>query len=267
MIGSSTLPLLRFSLFADVSHGMSTRHGGVSAGPFTSLNMGYSTADSEANVRRNRRRFLEAVGATTAISARLTHGNQVTVLRASDSADLSLEKRPVRSGSDHEEQVFGTDGVLSDITGLHVLMTFADCVPILVADRRRGVIGAAHAGWRGTASGMASHLIRAMQDSFGCDPSDIIAGIGPSIGPCCYTVAEEVVAAFASRGSEPVLVRNGATRLDLWATNERQLQAAGASASAIENLRVCTGCNVDTYFSHRAEGGLTGRLALCIGKS
>jgi YfiH family protein len=151
---------------------------------------------------------------------------------------------------------------------LHFLLTFADCVPLLFADTTRGVIGAAHAGWRGTALGIGVEVVRAMREEFGCDPRDIIAGIGPSIGPWCYVVGPGVAETFARSGREAVLEsRHGETVLDLWSTNEYQLQETGIPADAIENPRICTCCHTETYFSHRGEGGRTGRFSLSVGRS
>jgi YfiH family protein len=162
--------------------------------------------------------------------------------------------------------VFRTDAVVSKVRGLHFLLTFADCVPILFFDRRRGVIGAAHAGWRGTALNIAAAVVHTMHAAFGTEPRDLAVAIGPSIGPCCYAVGTEVMTTFQARGTHPVMAAAGeCARLDLWATNEGQLVKCGVPPRSIENLRLCTSCQVSTFFSHRAEQGRTGRFALCVG--
>src|SRR5947209_8503099 len=181
---AASLPLLRFSQFDGIRHAVSTRHGGISPVPYASLNMSVSTGDSEDNVTVNRRRLVEALGgsADRTLVGRLSHGNHVSVFRRDDTLP--------------DEQVFRSDGVVSDVPGLFVLLTFADCVPLLFWDTARGVIGAAHAGWRGTALGIAPAVIQTMVEDFGSNPADVVVGIGPSIGPCCYAVCHDVLQAF-----------------------------------------------------------------------
>lgn len=263
------LPLLRFAALGDLPHAVSTRHGGVSQGPFATLNMGLTTGDSKESVSANRRALEESLGLAPqqVMFGRFSHGNDVSVFQDVASAKSA---RPVGMGprSSRSEALFCSDGVISDVPGLHFFLTFADCVPLAFRDRRRGVIGAAHAGWRGTARGIARAVVRTLGDEFGADPADLLVGIGPSIGPCCYSVDSEVLTAFNANGFDPVVLqRDGRTYLDLWTTNERQLRQAGVPAESIENTRVCTSCNRDTFYSHRAEQGRTGRFALCIGLS
>lgn len=266
--GVRILPTVRSHLLRDVSHGISTRLGGVSEGPFTSLNLGYATADAEVNVTANRLTFFAALrlAPERVLSARLTHGREVAVFHADQADRWPVESRPVYPGATRTLASFGADAVISDVPGLHFLITAADCVPLLFVDRRRGVIGAAHAGWRGTALGISGAVVRSMAAEFGSFPRDIAVVIGPSIGPCCYRVGPEVPAAFIAHREEPVLVgADGAPALDLWQTNTRQLLSVGVSPSAIECLGICTACNTETYFSHRAELGSTGRFGLCAG--
>jgi YfiH family protein len=247
---------------------MSTRHGGVSAAPYESLNLGYSTPDSEESVTENRARFMQAVGAApdNMMTAHLTHGNQVALFDATRPEQWPRARHPVRAGSARSTWVFQTDGVVSNVPGLSFLLTAADCTPLLFLDRARGVVGAAHAGWRGTARGIAGNVVRAMTQSFGTDPGDVVAGIGASMGPCCYTVGSDVIDTFTASGIEPVLVTDdGPTRLDLWESNRRQLLDAGIPPDSIETMGLCTGCHVSTFFSHRAEAGRTGRMAVAIG--
>lgn len=259
---------LHFSLFDGVTHGVSTRLGGVSEAPYDTLNLGMSTGDREENVLTNRNLFAQALGVEqeSVITARLVHGNKVSRFRSKQPEEWPIERVAVRQDSERTERAFRTDAVISDVPGLYFLLTFADCVPLLFADRNRGAVGAAHAGWRGTSLGIAGRVVEAMHTEFGSDPSDIIVGVGPSIGPCCYEVGPDVPATFESNGHEPALRRDGdRTVLDLWATNEQQLRAAGIGNEAIENPRLCTSCRPSEFFSHRGEKGRTGRLALCIG--
>jgi YfiH family protein len=261
--------LIRFDLLQTVAHAVGTRHGGISTPPYDTLNLGYGTRDEEYRVVENRRRFVESLGVarSSVVAGRLSHGTQVRTFRSSDHRSLNSYVTPVRSVSDRREAFFDADAAVSDVPELFLLLTFADCVPILFADRRRGVVGAAHAGWRGTARGIAVEVVRTMRREFGSNPRDMVIGIGPSIGPCCYEVGGEVLAAFAQSGLEAVTRQsNGSTSLDLWTTNERQLLEAGVAPENIENKRLCTSCNVDDFFSHRAEHGATGRFGLLIGR-
>jgi YfiH family protein len=257
-----TLRPFRFSTLSGVHHAISTRYGGTSDGPYATLNLGYGTADVEERVAANRRVFVESLGicAANVISARLTHGVEVSIFRQGQEDDLPVTRWPVRRATGRTEPFFPTDGVVSDLRGQHFLLTFADCVPLLFFDPVRKVMGAAHAGWRGTAAGMAVEIVRAMRDQFGCEPEDIQAGIGPSIGPCCYEVGPEVDRTFDAAGHSPVMEGRN---LDLWSTNEQQLRDVGVGR--VERADLCTACRSDTFFSHRRGGGITGRFGLCAG--
>lgn len=250
--------LIRFASIA-APHAVSTRHGGVSKAPYASLNVGYGTPDEEDRVADNRRLLTAALGIApeAVVAGRLSHGNEVTVFHGTA---IPAVARPVRSGSQRRDRAFLSDAAVSDVPGLYFLLTFADCVPLLFHDPVRGVVGAAHAGWRGTAAGIAGRVVAAMRGGFGCAPADIRAAIGPSIGPCCYAVGEDVPVTFRAHGNDPH-VRAG--RLDLWAGNEAQLRAAGIRD--VERADLCTSCRPDLFYSHRAEHGRTGRFALVAG--
>lgn len=258
--------MFRFQSLSEIRHAVSTRAGGVSKPPYHSLNVGYGTLDDEVAVSTNRLSLLAHLGVLPAdvAAARLTHGNAVSLFRADAPAEWPVEKRAVRPRSTRVETFFSSDGVVSDVPGLHVLLTFADCVPLLFHDPVRGVMGAAHAGWRGTAAAVGPAVVHAMQRTFGSDPRDIVAGVGPCIGPCCYSVREDVLESFKAHGEEPVTSRRaGMDFLDLPATNERQLRACGLRR--VERADICTSCNVDSFYSHRREQGTTGRFALVAG--
>jgi YfiH family protein len=137
------------------------------------------------------------------------------------------------------------------------MLRFADCTPVLLADPKQHVVAAVHAGWRGSAVRAASAGVEALRDAFSTNPRDVVAGIGPGIGPCCYTVGEEVCQAFADR---PQLFNGG--KLDLWEANRLALLDAGVPADQIEVAGICTQCHSDRFFSHRANGGQpAGRFA------
>jgi len=246
------LPLAEFDLLAGLPglvHAVSTRHGGVSPAPFDTLNLGLSCGDAPENVAANRRRLAEAVGARPEQLATCfqVHGAQVVhvddqpaeVLRR-EHADILITNRP----------------------GRFLMLRFADCVPLLLVDPRRRALALAHAGWRGTAADVAVAAVRALSEQFGSAPRDLLAGVGPAIGPCCYEVGEEVAAHFAHR---PGGVRRDGQRimLDLWALNREALLAAGVPAAQIELSALCTRCHSRDFFSHRAAGGgPSGRFSL-----
>ncbi|GAC1462899.1 MAG: peptidoglycan editing factor PgeF [Chloroflexota bacterium] len=263
-----TLAPIRLRSFDGVRHGISTRHGGTSKGPYTSLNLRMSKGDREEYVLENRRRFFSNLGLrrSDVMIGRLSHKNEVSVFAGNKSGEHPYSIESVRPGSRRRELAFFSDAVISNVPGTNFMITAADCVPLAFADRSRNAIGAAHAGWRGTALSIASEVVHAMLRAFQSEPQDLIVGIGPSVGPCCYAVDEGVVRSFAENGHNPVIEkRGGKTYLDLWTTNALQLASAGVSAESIEICRICTSCNVQHYFSHRAEAGRTGRFALCIG--
>jgi YfiH family protein len=161
---------------------------------------------------------------------------------------------------------FNSDGVVSNVPSLVVAVTSADCVPLLLWDPVRQVVGLAHAGWRGSALGVGERVVATMTSVFGCRQRDIVAAIGPSIGPCCYHVGAEVVETFHAHGT-PVVAspHNGRSALDLWETNAVQLIRSGLEPDAIENPRICTACRTEHFYSHRREMGRTGRFAAFIG--
>jgi YfiH family protein len=211
----------------------STREGGVSEGPFASLNLGRATADEPERVDENRRRLCaEAGAAPEALAMNYQH----------HSADV-LKALPASRGE-------RGDGLWTDDPGLPVLALTADCLPIAVA-RANGAgpaLAVLHAGWRGLLSGIAASGVAAMGGGRAA------AIVGPGIGPCCYDVGEEVAAPFRAAFG-PDVARGG--KLDLWSAAERALRAAGCGQ--VERIDLCTACNPDRFFSHRRDDGVTGR--------
>jgi hypothetical protein len=237
------------STAARMTHGVFTRLGGTSAAPWASLNVGASVNDDPQAVARNAELFYGAlaVDINRACTVWQVHGTEVIVAR---------EPRPDR------RWLAQADAIITDQIGLPLSMRFADCVPVLLYDPVRHIIGLVHAGWRGTVADAVGSALRAMADTFGTRASDVQAAIGPSIGPECYEVGAEVVAAAETAFGD---VRNlvhyaddGRAYLNLWASNQRALQRAGVTQ--IEISGICTACHVDEFFSHRAEQGKTGRF-------
>jgi YfiH family protein len=235
-------------------HGVFTRLGGVSAPPFDSLNTSISVGDDQANVEANRRAMYAALGIPPEHVRTVwqVHSADVVIINGSHPQTWPPPK---------------ADIIITQQPGLGLTMRFADCVPVLLYDPNRRVVGMAHAGWRGTVQHVGQVAVQAMSDTFGCDPADIIAGIGPAIGPCCYEVGPEVVAQVAAAfgGTEGLISSGpgGVMRLDLWAANRHSLRQAGVERVEVTGL--CTACHHDEFFSHRAEHGMTGRFGALAG--
>ena len=161
------------------------------------------------------------------------------------------------------------DIVVTDDPETAVVVQAADCVPLLLADRQTGAVAAAHAGWRGTAAGVAPAAVAALRTAFGADPAELVAAIGPSIGPCCYAVGEELIEAFrqAGHGASDLarwFSRDAALRLNLWKANRDQLEAAGLRPDQIHGAGLCTATHGDLFHSYRRDGKAAGRLAAAI---
>lgn len=235
----------------------SFRQGGVSSAPYTSLNVGYHVADDPSAVTENRRRCAAAVGGELEdfVVPEQVHGSGVVVVTAADRG----------RGSDAEHApIPGMDGVITNETGLTLMVMAADCVPLLFFDRKQRVIGAAHSGWRGTVQHIAREMLRQMNESFGTSSADVDVWLGPSIRQCCYEVDERVAAPVREGfGAKPLLARHGIPGkflLSLQACIRMDLLRAGVPESQIHDVGVCTACHTDALFSHRAEHGKTGRL-------
>jgi len=211
----------------------STREGGVSKGPFASLNLGRATADEPERVDENRRRLCAEVGADPAALAMNYQHHSTDVLQA----------RPGARGD-------RGDGLWTDQAGLPVLALAADCLPIALvrANGSKPALAVLHAGWRGLLGGIAASGIRAL----GGGP--VAAMIGPGIGPCCYEVREEVAAPFRESFGDDIL---HGRNLDLWSAAERALRAVGCTQ--VDRVNLCTACTPGRFFSHRRDNGLTGR--------
>lgn len=267
-----------------VRHGFSTRVGGSSlayrrpgAGTDGELNLGFTLSDDRQHVLANRDRLLADVfGATRPlVTLRQVHSallHRVGLVDAGDEATLP------------------GDGVMTADRGIAIGMQTADCVPVLVADRRTGAVAAFHAGWRGTLARIVEHGVARMRVEFGCAPADLVAAVGPAIGPCCYQVGEEVEQQFRQEfdyaesllhKQRSMTVRKevtGTSReggsglehpglyLDLQEANRRQLTAAGIAGEAIEVMKLCTECRQDLFFSYRGAQGSTGRMMAVIGR-
>ena len=242
--------LARFSDTGEMRHGVFTRLGGISAPPFATLNTAHTVGDEPEAVAENHQRICRAlnVNAASVASGYQVHGASVALIGRQDRGRV----RPA------------TDVLLTDQPGIPLMQRFADCVPSVLYDPVRRVLGLAHAGRRGTVQGVVLEAVRTMVQAFGSRPSDIIAGLGPSIGPCCYEIGPEVAAQVRAgfrEGDRWLLPQaGGAIHLDLWAANRQQLEAAGVGQVEVAGL--CTACHTEEFFSHRAERGRTGRFGV-----
>jgi polyphenol oxidase len=236
-----------------VGHAFFARVGGVSPEPWSSLNQGGSIGDKRENVIENRKRAFDAIQrpVESIYDVWQVHGTEVVCTDSPRLLDAAHEK---------------ADAILTDRTDVTLFMRFADCVPILIYDPVKQVVGIIHAGWQGTVKRIVSHTIDVIQEKYQVDPANIIAGIGPSIGQCHYQVGEEVVEAvefsFQDKAVDLIKNRNGHPFFDLWKANESLLRSSGVKN--IQTAGECTACHTDEWFSHRAEHGSTGRFAAAI---
>jgi YfiH family protein len=223
-------------------------------------------------VEENRRRFLAAVcGADDGFSlvgVRQIHSGIVHVIREGDGP---LEGRLQTAEG---KAVLEGDGLITDVPGVLMGVGTADCVPVLVVDVEKRVVGAFHAGWRGTVARIVEQGVARMGEEYGSRPEDLVAAVGPSIGACCYAVGEEVRSEFVAQFgyAEDLFSRDdaGAMRLNLWEANRRQLVDAGVGEAGISVVGECTACARDEggalrYFTHRGEKGVAGRMLNVVG--
>ena len=243
-----------FEIFPkDITQAVFTRQGGVSPRPWNSLNVGGSIGDDITHVRANRIRSFAALGRVpeSIHDVWQVHSADVIYADAPRSLDTPYQK---------------ADVMLTDNPQVTLFMRFADCTPILLYDPKKRVIGIVHSGWLGTVLGAACAAVQAMQERYASNPADILAAIGPAIGPDHYEVGEDVITqvqdAFGAE-AQSLLERHGeSTHFNLWRAN--QLLLAKAGVGQIEIAGICTACHTDDWFSHRAEKGKTGRFGALI---
>lgn len=228
-----------------IVHAFLGRTGGVSSGQLASLNLGRREEDRAENLTENKKRVAKAFG---------TDGNKIFTVSQVHSDRIVIIDRTDTAPEDVKP--FEADAIITDIKGISIGILTADCVPLLFLDSRNKVIAAVHAGWKGTASKIASKTVKMMVERFESRPKEIRAAIGPAIGACCYEVGQEVVDAVGYRGNASVQ-REGKWYLDLPRANLLQLQEMGIAD--IDVSGICTSCRTDLFFSHRKEMGKTGR--------
>ena len=244
-----------------VIHGISTRNGGCSAAPYHSLNLGLHVGDCQSNVVKNRQLFCQAlqVPMENVTTAEQVHGAAVAVIDAQHAG---------RGAYSFDGSLPATDALITNVSGIPLLLFYADCVPIFIVDPKHWAIGVVHAGWKGTAEDIVGATLREMRRHYGSDPSSCLAGIGPSIGPCCYEVDEKIYRIWQQRF--PIASQlltptdSGHWKLDLWRSNQYQLEQCGVLPGNIFLSSCCTSCHSSDYFSYRSEHGRTGRHGALI---
>ncbi|WP_084804533.1 peptidoglycan editing factor PgeF [Halonatronum saccharophilum] len=242
-----------------VDHCFTTKIGGVSKGDYQSLNMGQHVDDDLEKVNENRRRVGSILKADLKdmVAAKQIHDNKVYIVSDKDKG---------RGALDYKGAIEEIDALITNKRGILLSSYYADCTPIILLDPKKKVVGLAHAGWKGTVKKIGEKTVIKMSEVYGSNPEDIIAGIGPTIGPCCYQVDERVVGPLSEEldyWKEVVEEDEEARwRLNLSLANKKGLEKVGVG-SIIES-KLCTSCYSELFFSYRRDGGRTGRMASLI---
>lgn len=246
-----------------VRHGFSTRLGGVSEGCLSSMNLSFTRGDDPEKVRENFRKMGMAIGFETKdlVLSDQTHTTNVRLVTEADRG----------KGFDRERDYTDVDGLITDTPGLMLVTIYADCVPLYFVDPVHKAVGLSHSGWKGTVHRIGKVTLERMKEAFGTRPEDVQAAIGPSICQDCYEVSEDVARAFMDEFADQLDDRlvyrkgNGKYQLNLWNANERILLEAGIRPEHLSITNICTCCNHELLFSHRASHGQRGNLGAFLG--
>ena len=252
-----------FEKLEGIIHGFSTRLGGVSRGIYSSMNLSFTRGDEEEAVKENYRRIAQAIGFQTEdiVTSDQTHTANVRKVTDADRG------KGITVPRDYQD----VDGMVTNVPGLVLATFYADCVPLYFADPVKRVIGLSHSGWRGTVAKIGKVTVEKMKEEYECHPEDILAAIGPSICQDCYEVSEDVIeefkTAFAGEYQERLYYKkkNGKYQLNLWEANRLIFLEAGIPEANISMPGICTCCNPEFLFSHRASHGKRGNLAAFLG--
>ena len=224
-----------------------------------SFSLALHTGEVPEEIVKNRKMiaaYLDTNKALSFVVANQTHSDHIKVIQSA----------VTRGWKSMEDAIEDCDALITDQKGMVLTILTADCVPILLYDEIKGVVAAVHAGWKGTKANIVAKTVLKMQKVFGSDPQDIVAGVAPSIGRCCYEVGEDVARHFFDT-PEGFTKKGEKFMLDLPYINKYQLLDAGLKESHIEMSGVCTACEVEHYFSYRKEQGCSGRFMSMIGMS
>ena len=255
------VPYLEYPMLKDtgiVRHGFSTRLGGVSEGYYASMNLSFDRGDRKEAVAENFRRIGEALGVRCEdmVLSRQTHTTNVRIVTDADRG----------MGITRERDYTDVDGLVTNVPGICLVTSYADCVPLFFVDPVKKVIGLSHSGWRGTVGKIGRKTVELMHERFGSDPADILAAVGPSVCMDCYEVSSDVIEKFKEAFPENCWEQlfyekpDGKYQLDLWKANELIFLESGILPEHIAVTNVCTHCNSDILYSHRAAGDKRGNL-------
>lgn len=255
------VPYLEYPMLKNtgiVRHGFSTRLGGVSEGYYASMNLSFDRGDRKEAVAENFRRIGEALGVRCEdmVLSRQTHTTNVRIVTDADRG----------KGITRERDYTDVDGLVTNVPGICLVTSYADCVPLFFVDPVKKVIGLSHSGWRGTVGKIGRKTVELMHERFGSDPADILAAVGPSVCMDCYEVSSDVIGKFKEAFSENWWDQlfyekpDGKYQLDLWKANELIFLESGILPEHIAVTNVCTHCNSDILYSHRAAGDKRGNL-------
>ncbi|MCP4672133.1 MAG: peptidoglycan editing factor PgeF [Desulfobacula sp.] len=241
-----------FKKYTSIVHGVFARTGGSSKGAFDSLNIGINSGDKESNIANNRKIILKKMGMKPLVFLNQVHGTKIKVLKNSDN-DLT---KVFQSG----QETWTADGIITDVKDLCLVIQIADCQAVILYDCEKKVIANIHSGWRGSVNNIIGKCVAQMMSAFSCQPENILAGISPSLGPCCSE--------FVNYKDEiPENLWNyridDKDNFDFWKMSCYQLMDKGIKKENIENMEICTRCNMDKFYSFRGEK-TTGRFACVI---
>jgi YfiH family protein len=236
---------------------------------FTTRALSFRGASADDDYRRLREALHVPDGSL--VTVKQVHGRTVLMVNTAESnpsrARADSDRAAAGPGSATHDAQPEADAIVSTNPDNALAVRVADCVPVLLADRKRRVVGAVHAGWRGTCAGIVTETVQAIEEA-GVAPGDLVVAVGPCIGPCCYQVDDRVRTAFLGMTPDAASWFTedgpGHWRLDLWQATVDQLESAGVAPDAISVARLCTKDHVDTFFSYRAEGSGTGRILAAI---
>src|SRR3990167_8312518 len=245
----------------EVYHFVSTRVGGFSNPPYDALNLGFHVGDSLEIALKNRERLAVAIGIPldNFTTARQVHDSNVAVI---------TEELKGRGAFNFDTAISATDAMVTATPNICLMVLQADCVPLLFFDLKKKVIGVAHAGWKGTVLMVAQNMVKVLKEKFHCSADDILVGIGPSIGPCCYEIGPEVIIqiakAFNNKRECIIETSDGKSYFNLWEANKMQLVQSGIPEKNIEIAKICTHCDHTVFFSYRYQQRETGRFGAGI---
>jgi len=252
---SREIKIHEFELFKKhihLDHAVFTRQGGVSSKPFDSLNIGKNSGDISSNIEQNRKLVHQKNNAKHLVFLNQAHTSKIKVLKKKDIGRIENFQKEV--------QGWTADGIITDIKDVCLVIQVADCQAVLLYDHVKKVIANVHSGWKGSIANIIGNCVDKMISEFGCRPENIIAGISPSLGPCCSEFINYKEEIPENLWDYKI---HGEKYFDFWKMSADQLMEKGVKKECIENMRICTKCNSDIFFSYRQEN-ITGRFACVI---